>query len=204
MLSEANLKEVLPQLPLEVQSGWAYRAVEARFMDNVNSVVGSLRRNGRFHRAQTGIGTLYLGLNRESLLFEVQSITQTVFLPHLLPPAPLDTVPFLLQLMRVLDLTDPGILRSLDTGIQELTGSWRYENDLYGLEAASQRLARVAAQQGIQALRYLSARTDQLVNLAIFVTNVSEPLQAMLSLHHPKQKVDCAQATPELGFTQPN
>ena len=198
MHSEARLQSVISSLPLGVQGGWAFRAVEGRFSSSINSVVGSLKVHGRFHHAADQVGTLYLGLNRESLLYEVHSQSQDVFLPFLMPPPTHDTVPFALNLTRVLDLTDPVVQEALGTGIQELTGSWDYENTLYNRAAPTQILARVAALSGIQALRFLSARTAKLVNLAVFVRNVTHPLSASLSAEHPAQRVGSAQETPEL------
>lgn|GEM_PF-3414961 len=198
MLLEDKLREVMAHLLLSVQGGWAFRAVEGRFSSSINSVVGSLRRSGCFHYAADGVGTLYLGLNREALLYEVRSQGQDLFLPGLLPPPTHDTVPFLLNLTRVLDTTDPAVQSVLETGVQELTGSWQYENDLYNRRAATQILARVVASSGIEAIRYLSARTAQLVNLAVFVRNVTEPLSASLGPNHLVQNVLSAQQTSEL------
>lgn len=193
-----ELREAVRGLALDTQGGWAYRAVDARFPDSINSVVGSLRGHGRFHHRDDELGVLYLGLNREALLHEVTSRAQEIFLPHLLPPPTHAVAPFLVQLGRVLDTTDPHVQDVLGTSAQELSGSWTHENHVYGRVAPTQLLARAAFLEGVEAIRFLSGRTPSLVNLAVFVRHVAVPLRATLPEGGVPQRVPDAQSTPEL------
>lgn len=77
------------------------------------------------------------------------------------PPWTLVTVAGSLE--RVLDLTDPAIQSRLGTSLSELTGDWRYSQDLYlegkGPLPPTQRLGQVAYESGrVMGIRYHSAK----------------------------------------------
>jgi len=97
------------------------------------------------------------------------------------PPWVLITVEGIL--LRVLDLTDPGIQAAVGTNLQELTGAWRHIQAA-GQEAPTQTLGRLCHHSGrFEAIRYPSSKSFGGVCIAVLTDRLLAP--AMIRVLDP-------------------
>jgi hypothetical protein len=135
-----------------------------------------------------GAGSIYLASDPVTGLREVAALL-TGIEPYRTPPWVVFSVEGFLE--RVLDLTDPAIQSRLGTSLAELTGDWRYSQDIHSFRGGpvppTQLLGRVAHETGIiVAMRYHSAKNigdgfglvvfgDRLVSGRASFLNVYDP-----------------------------
>jgi RES domain-containing protein len=120
---------------------------------------GSARGGARF-TAKGSFGSIYLASDPVTALKEVAALL-TGIETFRTPPWVVFTVEGFLE--RVLDLTDPTVQRRLGTSLAELTGDWRYSQDVHergdGPLPSTQLLGKVAHETGeIVAMRFHSAK----------------------------------------------
>lgn len=187
MLPEKELLEILTVLPLIPLSGpWA-RVVEFRHLRQTPpEPLWSGNASSRFNPKQA-FRRLYLASNVETALKEMGA----VFLdrPIRNPPWTLVSVEGILE--NVLDLTDPAIHQHLATSISELTGDWRYSEDLY-LEGKvpmppTQLLGKAAFESGrILGMRFHSAKnTGQGTNIVVLTDRLTRNQASFLEVYDP-------------------
>ena len=105
------------------------------------------------------------------------------------PPWTLITVEGVLE--NILDLTDLSIRQQLATSIAELTGDWRYSEDLYleGKEPMppTQLLGKKAFETGrISGIRYHAAKdTGQGINTVVFTDRLTVGPASFLEVYDP-------------------
>jgi RES domain-containing protein len=140
MVGDRKLRTVLESLPLTTREGPFHRYVLHRYVASalerrtpLHILTGewSRRTGGRFNYPQL-YRAVYLATDARTAQVEAERI-------H----APYVHVPVSGRLQKVLDLTQPGVLRALQTSDEELGGDWRMLN-AHGLEASSQRLGQAA------------------------------------------------------------
>jgi RES domain-containing protein len=115
---------------ISVRGTW-YRAVDPRFLATALSTSHTPTTPSRFSPGRPGAPAfeiLYLAENPMVAMFEARALfgsptTPGGVVPH--PARPLVTLPILVSLTAVADLTDAGEAASVDTNAQELTGDWR-------------------------------------------------------------------------------
>ena len=111
--------------------GTWYRAVDPRFLASALSTLHTATTPSRFSPARVAAPAfeiLYLAENPLVALFEARALfgspsTPGGLVPH--PNRPLVTLPILVSLSAISDLTDPGEAAVMGTNAQELTGDWR-------------------------------------------------------------------------------
>jgi RES domain-containing protein len=113
---------------------------------------------GRFN-PQGSFGALYLASDHATALREVGAVFEIPGKPPVVVPSnPQTVVTILGKLEGVLDLTDPAVQVALGTSVQELTGSWIYEQSI-GDTPPTHRVGREAYNSGrIRALLNFSAK----------------------------------------------
>jgi RES domain-containing protein len=108
-----------------------YRAVDPRFLAIALSTLHTAITPSRFSPARMAVPAfeiLYLAENPTVALFEARALfgspaTPGGVVPH--PSRPLVTLPVLVSLGAISDLTDPAEAAVIETNAQELTGDWR-------------------------------------------------------------------------------
>jgi RES domain-containing protein len=111
--------------------GTWYRAADPRFLATALSTLHTATTPSRFSPARAATPAfeiLYLAENPMVALFEARALfgspsTPGGVVPH--PTRPLVTLPNLVSLGAISDLTDPAEATVIDTSAQELTGDWR-------------------------------------------------------------------------------
>ena len=172
MLTGSKLSEALANLPVEPESGVAYRIIHAKYAGSALSSIGSLKFGGRYNPPQT-FEALYLASNPITALQEVNAVVQTD--SRLLgvkgPPRILLSVDY--ELQAILNICNPKNQSVLDTSLSELITPWRSIN-AQGIVAQTQILGTAAYDfQGIEALKVPSARDPNTYNLVVFVDRLS-------------------------------
>jgi RES domain-containing protein len=115
---------------IPVRGTW-YRAVDPRFLATALSTIHTPTTPSRFspgRPAAPAFEVLYLAENPMVAMFEARALfgspsTPGGVVPH--PSRPLVTLPIVVALTAVADLTDPAESAIVDTNAQELTGDWR-------------------------------------------------------------------------------
>ncbi len=113
-----------------LQGTW-YRAVDPRFLASALSTLHTATTPSRFSPARAAAPAfeiLYLAENPLVALFEARALfgspsTPGGVVPH--PHRPLVSLPILVSLGAISDLTDPLEAAVVETNAQELTGDWR-------------------------------------------------------------------------------
>jgi RES domain-containing protein len=111
--------------------GTWYRAVDPRFLATALSTLHTATTPSRFSPARStapAFEILYLAENPMVALFEARALfgspsTPGGVVPH--PSRALVTLPILVSLSAISDLTDPAAATVIETNAQELTGDWR-------------------------------------------------------------------------------
>jgi RES domain-containing protein len=165
MLEDQQLRRVLESLPLTVREGPFHRyvlhryvalAVERRTPLHILSGEWSRTTGGRFNYPQL-YRVAYLATDARTAQVEAERIQ-----------APYVHVPISGRLQGVLDLTQPDVLRALETSDEELSGDWRVLN-ARGIEAPSQRLGYAArVSERVEAVLYRSTVWPAGTCLAVF------------------------------------
>jgi RES domain-containing protein len=113
-----------------VRGTW-HRAVDPRFLVGALSTLHTATTPSRFSPARgaaPAFEILYLAENPMVALFEARALfgspsTPGGLVPH--PNRPLVTLPIVVNLSAISDLTDPAEAVLIETNAQELTGEWR-------------------------------------------------------------------------------
>jgi RES domain-containing protein len=121
----------LPALPTVAVSSVWYRAVRPVHLATALATAHTVWVPGRYNAGRPGrpgFPILYLSEDNVTLLFEVGALVGSplpggVTLP--VPGAVWRVIHVTVVLSAVVDLTDPGVLSTLGTSVQELTGDWR-------------------------------------------------------------------------------
>jgi RES domain-containing protein len=125
-----------------------------RYHESMLSAIGAKHLNGRFH-VQGTVPALYFAESPLTALLEVEALfgSSGEFVVNRSFPHVLVSVELVIP-RGVLDLTAPENLALFQTSMQELTGSWFYDD-----APATQRMGRIAYEKGrIVAIKYPSAR----------------------------------------------
>jgi RES domain-containing protein len=160
----------------------AFRAIQTRFQDNPLGAIGSLR-GRRFN--PKGRQALYLCEDAIACLREVEFGLSSggAFVAKPLDAYTIFAVNF--SLHKVLDLTDPQILKLLNTTREELIAPWR-PIQIRGKVAPTQSLGLFARALGYEALKAPSAVLEDKVNLVVFPINLKAG--SYLELIHPTRR----------------
>ena len=166
MLEGRALQDALSRVEVHPARGVSYRSIPAQYHLTALSAVGALQRGGRYNpRGQ--LEALYLSESPIVALQEVEAVQGTA--PRLVgvtfSPKTLLSVEY--TLARVLDLTDVGVQRILETNLQELTAPWVLQQARSG-SAPTQRLGLAVAEAGIEGLRAPSSKNPSAANLVIY------------------------------------
>ena len=113
-----------------IRGTW-YRAVDPRFLAGALSTIHTTTTPSRFAPGRSAVPAfeiLYLAENPMVALFEARALfgspsTPGGVVPH--PSRPLVTLPILVGLSAVADITNPAEATLIETNAQELTGDWR-------------------------------------------------------------------------------
>lgn len=138
--------------------GIGYRSVSQRFATkhDIASVRGSIIAGGRYNLKGT-FGVLYLSTDIHTCIEEVTRATQRREF-EVAEGLPRTVIGIELKLARVLDLTDPKILRRIGIGQRVLKNvDWLHIQNSRGEEAITQTIARYARDAGFEGLLVPSA-----------------------------------------------
>lgn len=166
MLQGDAQRAALAQAPVGPAQGVAYRVIPARYHLTALAAVGAFQRGGRYN-PHGRLEALYLSESPIVALQEVEAVQQTSgqLIGLTFSPKTLLSVEYALE--RLLDLTDAGVQRLLETNLQELTAPWVLEQSISGA-APTQRLGLAVAEAGIEALRAPSSKNPSAANLVIY------------------------------------
>lgn len=182
---KAALSQSLGSTPLR---GTWYRAVDPRFLPVALSASHTRTTPSRFSPGSTlspAFEVLYLAENPMVALFEARALfgspsTPGGVVPH--PGRPLVTLPIMVSLTAVADLTDPAEAHRVQTNAQELTGDWHsYSNRILNSgpdgphhgTPPTQSLGNALFTLGIhQGLVTFSARLPDYKILAVFTDRI--------------------------------
>jgi RES domain-containing protein len=189
MLSGQYLQETLQTLPISTFEGVAYRAVDLEALFGFHRSVPyqqplplfseGARQRGARYTPRGGPASLYLALDPQTAYAEANRVhtrawmnVQTGGAPAL-PPTVLISVQIRLQ--TVLDLTDTGIRKVLQTSTAELLRPWRLAMGR-GIPVATQLLGQAVFDSGrYQALWYPSAQSTGAHCLVVFPERLAPP-----------------------------
>lgn len=149
---------------------------------------GSARSGARF-TPKGSFGSLYFASDPVTALKEVAALL-TGIETYRSPPWVVFTVTGFLE--RVVDLTDPNVQRRLGTSLAELTGDWRYSQDVYergeGSLPPTRLLGKVAHETGkIVAMRYRSAKSvGDGVGWVVFADRLTPGDASYLEVYDPR------------------
>lgn len=164
---ESLKKQIEFQEPCQLE-GRFFRLVHQRYRDGLLSTQGSLKYGGRYN-PPGAFGALYLA--------DSEALAQTEVLRAVGDPSALAAVfvcgEIRVRLQRVLDLTDPQVLKAL--GI-ERTMLLADTDDRQRDHAFTRQLGQLARAAGFEALKVPSV-TSQGANLVVFPENLSAPDQ---------------------------
>ena len=124
-----------------------WRAVHARYQSVPLGTDGSKSSAGRFHRVPDP--TLYLSQDAATVQEELK--VRSSKRPHI-------TVAVNVRLKNVLDLTSAEFCSNNKIPISALSAEWEFQNDIMGIEAYTQKLAKVARSLMYEGLLVESAR----------------------------------------------
>ncbi len=142
-----------------------------RHVNSPLSAVGSVRVGGRFNR-KGDFETLYLSENPDTTLREVEFEASVGGAFKAIPKEPYVIFSISFSLKRVLDLSQSKTWTALEITKDQLTAPWR-KKQLFGEPILTQAIGAKALEQGIEALKFISA-TDGQINLAVFPANLGE------------------------------
>lgn len=201
MLPESELRKALLDLPTKKQVGPWSRVVGYRLMQGPPPGSsgppqplwpgGSALSGARF-TTLGGFGSIYLASDPVTGLKEVAALL-TGIEPFRTPPWVVFTVDGYLE--RVLDLTDPTVQRRIGTSLAELTGDWRYSQEIFrkgkGPLPPTQLLGRIAHETGgIVAMRYHSAKNvDGGMGLIVFADRLVVGGASFLEVYDPHKSL---------------
>lgn len=134
-----------------------WRAVHARYQSVPLGTDGSKNSAGRFHRVPDP--TLYLSQNSATVQEELN--VRSSRRPH-------TTVAVKVALKNVLDLTSEEFCSKNKIPMSALSAEWEFQNDILGIEAYTQKLAKVARSLMYEGLLVESARHKGHSNLVVF------------------------------------
>jgi RES domain-containing protein len=149
-------------------SGHAYRTVGPKYSKaaEIISGVGAARAGGRWNPLGA-IPAVYASLSPETATAEAFAHNRHYAIP-LFEALPRVMVALDVRLVRVLDLTDPGLRRSLRISVARLLAvDWRAEQNA-GREAVTQAIGRAAFEAGFQGLLVRSHAAKMGVNIVVF------------------------------------
>jgi RES domain-containing protein len=186
MLAEPDLTTALNGINPQTVHGFYSRCVEFRHLSATGPYpvpgpkplwgLGSKLYGGRF-TPKGAFEAIYLAEDPVTAVAEVSGVIYSPQAPMpatAQPPWVLITVEGIL--LRVLDLTVPGVRSALGTNEQELTGAWRHIQAT-GQEAPTQTLGRVCHQSGrLEAIRFPSSKsTPRGVCIVVFTDRLLSP-----------------------------
>ena len=159
--------------------GTTYRFASRHYSDRDRFTDGEgARRNGGRFTPIGGPRTLYLSLDRATATAELDSwyayynIPDTAFQPRILAAVAV-------AVERLLDLSAPATLTELGLTPAQIAEEWRAISDTGGV-APTQTFGRMVYESGFEGLRFLSARRDQGINLALFPDNYRDGSHARM------------------------
>ena len=159
--------------------GTTYRFASRHYSDRDRFTDGEgARRNGGRFTPIGGPRTLYLSLDRATATAELDSwyayynIPDTAFQPRILAAVAV-------AVERLLDLSVPATLIELGLTPAQISEEWRAISDTGGV-APTQAFGRMVYESDFEGLRFLSARRDQGINLALFPDNYRDGSHARM------------------------
>jgi RES domain-containing protein len=150
-----DLRAFFRAAPVSEFSGTVYRICPARFGDHLVSMRGSFLHGARYN-IRGYFGALYTSISRETARREMARYFTVA------PVGGFVEASIRLRLSRVVDLTNPQLLRKAGIGRDELIETRR---------AVTQEIGLRAWESGIEALLAPSAAVPEERNLAVFLDN---------------------------------
>ena len=201
MLPEADLRAVLPDLPLISTGGPWTRVLGYHLLQGPPPGSGGppqplwpggpVSTGARFNPKGSFAG-IYLASDPITALKEVEAILNRTDLP----PFTVQTLPWTVfavkgVLEKILDLTDPQVQARLGTSFSELTGQWRVPQARYlrgeGPFPPTQLLGQLAYETGsILGMKYDSAKnSDEGFNVVVFSDRLTLSRSSFFEVHDP-------------------
>lgn len=159
----ALLKRIEPE-PL---NGTYYRAVRIDFMREPLGTLGSKRAGGRYN-LKGKFEVLYLAADPELALKESSPGFEVKFPPHVLFSVEI-------HLSRVIRLDRPEIREALGVPLEDLLIPWRYDQNVLGREAITQKVGRmIRSSKRFEAILYPSKVDPARSNLGILMDRLKK------------------------------
>jgi RES domain len=201
VLPEKELREALLDLPTFPEVGiWSrvigYHLIQGPPPESTGKPQplwpdGAVQSGGRF-TPKGSFGSLYLASDPVTALSEVAAVV-TGMGPIRTPPWVVFTVEGFVE--KILDLTNPHVQSRLGTSLSELTGDWRFSQDLYltgkGPIPPTQLLGKVAFEAGkIFGVRYHSTkRLGEGSALVVFSDRLVKSRSSFLEVYDPNDLI---------------
>ena len=167
---KTRLQKLLPQAI--AWSGVGYRSASTKYANStdITTGIGSMKSGGRWNPLGS-FPTVYLSRELETAFKEsFAHLSYFGFEPHMALPRTFAAVQ--LKLHRILDLTDPNILKSLKVSRRSLVKQdWRKIQDADG-EALTQAIGRLAYELGYEGILAPSAPARGGTNLVYFPSSL--------------------------------
>lgn len=178
----ANLPAIVTALPLIAYKQTCYRIVDFAILTAFDPMMPLYTlgpgKNGQRYTPKGGPSALYVAEDPITAQAEYHRVDRIVLIAdptfHMLAN-PTVTLNIIVELERVLDLTNAAVQTALNTSTPELTGPWRKQM-IRRTFCPTQVLAEaVYANGNVQAMRYPSARGAEYANLIIWDERVQLP-----------------------------
>ncbi|MFY9268995.1 MAG: RES family NAD+ phosphorylase [Candidatus Manganitrophaceae bacterium] len=165
MRSGNDILSQLERIEPEPLNGTYYRIVRIEFMREPLGTLGSKRAGGRYN-LKGKFEVLYLAADSDLALKESSPGFEVKFPPHVLFSVEVN-------LSRVVRLDHPKIREELGVSLDDLLIPWRYDQNVLGQEAFTQKLGRmIRSSKRFEAILYPSKVDPSRSNLGILMDRI--------------------------------